>query len=126
MENNDKKIISDEEILSLLENRLIEIRKNLKKTDSVEDPGLQADDEDTLEAGEEKDVQHALGNELKEGEMEILGSIKWIKEHGNACAFAGCHNTVSNERRLADPASITCTEHMDEEDQILRDLIMGI
>jgi RNA polymerase-binding transcription factor DksA len=121
---NPENIISDEEVLTILAERLKKVRTDLGKSDANEDPGLIADDEDQEEAGEHKDTQQAIGNELQKEMQEIEGAIKWIKEHGNACAYPGCSNKVENRRREADPASITCTKHMEDEDQIFHDLAM--
>lgn len=117
---------SDKEVLTKLEKRLIEIRSSLGKADENENPSQPIDDEDLVEDNEEKERRQALGNELEKEELEIIGAIKWIGEHGDVCAFAGCDSKVGDRRRQADPASITCAEHREEEDRILRELHMGI
>lgn len=123
---DEKKAPTNEEILDKLRQRLKKIQTDLGKTTKTEDVGLIADDEDLKEAREEGEARQALGAELSMGEKEIAGAIKWIEIHGNNCAFPGCQNKVSDRRRQADLASITCTEHMEEEDGVLKDLAMGL
>lgn len=115
-------------VLGQLAERLKKIRIDLGIADANEDPDTIADDEDRDEAGEEKDTRQAIGDELLKEEQEILGAMKWIKEHGDTCAFPGCANKVGSRRRAADPASITCTEpeHMEAEDSIVREIAMGL
>lgn len=118
---------SNEWALAELAKKLDDVRVKLARFKKVEDFS-KADEEDDMEAGEERNLDQEMKQVLLDQEQEILGSMSWIKEHGDACAFPGCKNKVSAKRREADPASITCSipEHMESEDALIRDIVMGL
>lgn len=116
----------DLEILEILETRLADIENKLKEFSKGADPKSQADDDDLIEDKEGDDVRKETLGVFEQQETEVRGSIKWIREHGDACAFSDCPNHVEADRRRADPASITCKEHMESEDEVFKNLAMGL
>lgn len=116
----------DLSILGILQNRLEEIEREIKSSEKKTDPENTADDDDRIEDSEENENRAETIGVLKEQEKEIQGSISWIEKHGKACAFPGCEDHVDEERRKADPASITCRKHMEYEDDIFKEILMGL
>ncbi|MFA5001099.1 MAG: hypothetical protein WC531_02630 [Candidatus Paceibacterota bacterium] len=56
-------------------------------------------------------------NNLNERLEEIKKTITWARENGFICSV--CHKKIETGRLDADPASITCKEHLANEDDKL-------
>lgn len=87
------------------EARLKDIQED--KPMSGDDVGSQRDDRERLE--QEIANTSAMINEAER-------ALQWATENGFICAI--CRRNIETDRLDADPASITCKEHRDEEDTV--------
>ena len=87
------------------EARLKEIQED--KPMSGDDVGSQRDDRERLEQ------EIANTNDLI---VEANRAIEWATKNNFICAV--CRKPIEKDRLDADPASLTCKEHRDEEDTI--------
>lgn len=87
------------------EARLKEIQDD--KPVSSDDVGSQRDDRERLEQeiSNTEDIIH-----------EAERALTWATQNGFVCAV--CRKPIEHDRLDADPASLTCKKHRDEEDTI--------
>jgi len=99
--------------LNLLEQELKNIEEALINDQQIEMPDT---GDDSAENQETRDQQEEIVKNYLERKREIERAIKWTKENGSICAV--CRQPIEESRRDADPASITCKAHRDEDDTI--------
>ena len=68
-------------------------------------------------ANQDRVRREELLNNAHERLQEIDGTIAWANEKGFTCRI--CGKEIEDERLEADPASITCREHVNQEDEVL-------
>ena len=103
-----ERIAKFQEERAINEQRLAEVQED--KPISSDDVGSQRDDRDRFE--QEIANTSAL---IEEGER----ALAWAEKNGFICAF--CRKPIEEDRLEADPASVTCKEHRDQEDSVSLD-----
>jgi RNA polymerase-binding transcription factor DksA len=73
--------------------------------------------DDFSSAQQDRERREELMNNAKERLQEIEMTISWAQEHGFTCQV--CGKNIEEDRLDADPASITCKEHVGNEDDSL-------
>ncbi len=83
-------------------------------------------EEKTGEIDSADDVSNAQQDRVRREEIihnseerlkEVKKAIAWAKEYGFVCSI--CGKKIEKDRLQADPASVTCKEHLNSEDECL-------
>ncbi|MFA6476362.1 MAG: hypothetical protein WCV68_02990 [Candidatus Paceibacterota bacterium] len=110
---------NDQHYLDLLKENIAELTKG-KKEDELrlkeiqDDKPMSGDD-----VGSQRDDRERLEQEIANTEGLILENeraLHWALANGFVCAV--CRKPIERDRLDADPASLTCKEHRDEEDTV--------
>lgn len=110
--NNQEKTIF---YLEILEKEILRLNKEIEKLKNEEiDEPVSADDFASVQ--QDRVRQEELIHNAQERLTEVERALAWAKEHGFVCAI--CQGEIESARLEADPASITCKEHRDKEDEI--------
>ncbi|OJI08628.1 MAG: hypothetical protein COV08_03595 [Candidatus Vogelbacteria bacterium CG10_big_fil_rev_8_21_14_0_10_49_38] len=100
--------------LHRLEQELETIKASLAETIIIKDDIDTRDD--ITENQETREEQTQIIATYRERQNEIERALRWTEQHGAVCAV--CGEPISEARLEADPASITCRKHMNQEDSI--------
>jgi len=108
--------ITDEQVTSLLRERLEKIESDLaeQKIEETDTTG-----EDDIEIREARSEQEPMRDILVAEKEMVQEKIKWVKENGDACVALNCSNKVPAGRR--ENLGVTCALHMDQEEEILKE-----
>jgi RNA polymerase-binding transcription factor DksA len=110
---------SDQSYLDLLKDKVVNLQSEKERAESElrdiqDDKPVSTDD-----VGSQRDDRERLEGEIRNTEDLIIEgerALRWVQENGFICAV--CQKPIERDRLDADPASITCKEHRDEEDTI--------
>ncbi|HRZ30157.1 MAG TPA: hypothetical protein P5274_00585 [Candidatus Paceibacterota bacterium] len=117
MTNNTEK--NDQYYIDLLETNIAKLVKEkggdeARLKEIQDDKPMSGDD-----VGSQRDDRERLEQEIANTEdliSEANRALTWAKKNGFVCAV--CRKPIEKDRLDADPASLTCKEHRDEEDAI--------
>ena len=110
---------NDQLYLEALKNKIAKLTEE-KNSDEVrlreiqDDKPMSGDD-----VGSQRDDRERLEQEIANTEdmiNEAERTLNWATKNGFVCAV--CRKPIETDRLDADPASITCKEHRDQEDTI--------
>lgn len=110
---------NDQHYLELLKERIAKLNEE-KKGDELrlkeiqDDKPMSGDD-----VGSQRDDRERLEQEIANTEGLIIENeraLNWAEKNGFICAV--CRKPIEKDRLDADPASLTCKEHRDEEDTV--------